>query len=313
MTLPSHDMPLSPDHKDPPDTVCGFTCLAGVPNVGKSTLMNRLLGEELAIISPRPQTTWRVVRGILTAPAGQIIFVDTPGMTRHSRDPLGGYLVSSARQALSETDLNMWMVDCRQTPLPEADYLRGLLPQKIPAFLIINKVDLYSKPGLLPLIDAYRKIYPFREIIPVSALRGDNVDTLLGLIWKYLPHGPLLFPPDQLADQPEREIVREFIREKVFLMTREEIPYSTVVTVEEMKEREGGKKLFIHAVIHVEKQSQKGIVVGKKGEMVKKIGTAARRRIESFLGVPVYLELRVKVREKWRSKKSSLRDLGFRV
>ncbi|MDP8275721.1 MAG: GTPase Era, partial [Candidatus Euphemobacter frigidus] len=296
--------------KNTVETRCGFVSLAGEPNVGKSTLMNRLIGENLAIVSPKPQTTWQVVRGILTTPKGQIIFVDTPGIHR-SRDALGSQMVSAARSAIFEADLNYWIIDCRKGTDLSGPIFGDHLPLRIPVFLLINKVDLFPRPRLLPLINRLQEHYPFKEIIPISALKGENVDRLLEVTWKYLPVGPLLFPPDQLSDQPEREIVKEFIREQVFLITHQEIPYSTAVTVEEMRERPGRKKLFISAIIYVERKSQKGIIVGKNGAMIKRIGTYARSRIEGLLGVPVYLELRVKVRENWRRKSSSLREFGY--
>jgi len=303
---------MTEDNNRKSETVCGFVSLSGTPNVGKSTLLNRLLGEDLAIISPKPQTTWRVVRGILTAPEGQIIFVDTPGI-HHSRDSLGRYMVSSAREAIFDADLNLWMTDCRREPLTAEENFRSNLPDTIPAFLIINKVDLIPRVQLLPLIDRYRELYPFKEIIPISALKGENTDRLLSAIWKHLPPGTPLFPDDQLSDRPEREIVQEFIREKVFILTHEEIPYSTAVTIESWEERGEGKKILISALITVERTSQKKILIGKKGAMIKKIGTEARKRIESFIGVPVFLDLHVRVREKWRRKRSTLRDLGFGI
>jgi len=294
------------------ETRSGFVSLAGEPNVGKSTLLNRLIGENLAIISPKPQTTWQVVRGILTTEQGQVIFVDTPGI-HQSRDVLGSYMVTAARSANFDADLVFWIVDCRKDLDLSEQFFLEHLPTHSPAFLLLNKVDLIPRLHLLPLIERIQGRYPFKEIVPVSALKGENLDRLMELTWKYLPPGPLLFPSDQLSDQPEREIVKEFIREQVFLFTHQEIPYSTAVKIEEMRERTERKKLFISAIIFVERKSQKGILVGKKGAMIKRIGTAARSRIESLLGVPVYLELRVKVRDEWRKKKSSLKEFGFDI
>jgi len=294
------------------ETRSGFVSLAGEPNVGKSTLLNRLIGEDLAIISPKPQTTWQVVRGILTTERGQVIFVDTPGI-HQSRDVLGSYMVTAARSANFDADLVFWMVDCRKDLDLSEQFFLEHLPTHSPAFLLLNKVDLIPRLHLLPLIERIQGRYPFKEIVPVSALKGENLDRLMELTWKYLPPGPLLFPSDQISDQPECEIVKEFIREQVFLLTHQEIPYSTAVKIEEMRERTERKKLFISAIIFVERKSQKGILVGKKGAMIKRIGTAARSRIESLLGVPVYLELRVKVRDEWRKKKSSLKEFGFDI
>ena len=293
------------------ETRSGFVSIAGEPNVGKSTLMNRLVGEDLAIISPKPQTTWQVIRGILTTPQGQIIFVDTPGI-HQSRDVLGGYMVTAARSANFDADLVFWIVDCRKDIDLSEEIFSNHLPSTSPVFLLLNKVDLIPRTRLLPLIARIQGRYPFKEIVPISALKGENIDRLLELTWKYLPPGPLLFPADQISDQPEREIAKEFIREQVFILTHQEIPYSTAVMIEEMCERPGRKTIFISAVIFVERKSQKGILVGKKGAMIKKIGTAARSRIEGLLGIQVYLELRVKVRDEWRKKKSSLQEFGFR-
>ena len=294
------------------ETRSGFVSLAGEPNVGKSTLLNRLIGEDLAIISPKPQTTWQVVRGILTTERGQVIFVDTPGI-HQSRDVLGSYMVTAARSANFDADLVFWMVDCRKDLDLSEQFFLEHLPTRSPAFLLLNKVDLIPRLHLLPLIERIQGRYPFKEIVPVSALKGENLDRLMELTWKYLPPGPLLFPSDQISDQPEREIVKEFIREQVFLLTHQEIPYSTAVMIEEMREQTERKKLYISAIVFVERKSQKGILVGKKGAMIKRIGTAARDRIENLLGVPVYLELRVKVRDEWRKKKSSLKEFGFDI
>lgn len=291
------------------ETRCGFVGVAGEPNVGKSTLLNRLIGEDLAIVSPKPQTTWQVVRGILTGPPGQIIFIDTPGI-HHARDPLSSRMVAEARSALFDADLNFWLIDCREDPDRAAEFF-SQLPRRVPAFLVINKVDLIPRERLLPLIDRLKDLHPFREIVPVSALKGENLDRLLELTWALLPERPPLFPPDQLSDQPEREIAQEFIREQVFRLTRQEVPYSTAVRIEEWREGEERKKLFIRALIVVERTAQRGIILGKGGAMAKRIGTEARKKIEGLLGVPVFLELKVLVREKWRRKTSALKDLGF--
>jgi GTP-binding protein Era len=289
--------------------VCGFVSLVGEPNVGKSTLLNRLVGEPLAIVSPKPQTTWNTVRGILTAEAGQIIFVDTPGL-HAPQDLCGAHMVASAKRALHESDLIYWLADCRRGAAAPPQFDAGLVAS-VPSFLVLNKVDLIAKPALLPLIEYFVKLAPFREVVPVSAKTGTNVDRLLQATWSHLPEGPPLFPADQLSDQPERDLVREFIREQMYLLTRQEIPYASAVTIEEYLEGEDRRKLLIAATIHVERDSQKGIVVGKGGEMIKKIGTAARGRIERFLGRPVFLDLRVKVREKWRRNEASLREFGL--
>ncbi|MDP8236218.1 MAG: GTPase Era [Candidatus Erginobacter occultus] len=288
---------------------CGFVGVAGEPNVGKSTLVNRLLGEDLAIVSPKPQTTWQVVRGILTGPAGQIIFIDTPGI-HHSWDRFSNRMVADARSALFDADLNFWLIDCRDDPVRAAVFF-SQLPRRVPAFLLINKVDLIPRKRLLPLIERLRDRYPFQEIIPISALKNENLNRLLELTWASLPEGPILFPPDQLSDQPEREIVKEFIREQVFLLTHQEVPYSTAVMIEEMREGPDRRKVFIRGLIIVERPAQRAIILGKGGAMIKRIGTAARKKIEGLIGVPVFLELQVLVRENWRRKTGALKDLGF--
>ncbi len=299
-----------PNHPAEPESPrCGFIGVAGEPNVGKSTLVNRLIGEELAIVSPKPQTTWQVVRGILTKPKGQIIFVDTPGI-HHSRDRLSNRMVADARSVLFDADLNFWLIDARDNPDRAAGFFDHL-PHRVPTFLLINKVDLIPRRQLLPLIERIRDRYPFREIIPISALKNENLDRLLKLTWGYLPSGPPLFPPDQLSDQPEREIIKEFVREQVFLLTHQEVPYSTAVKIEEMREEPERKKVFIRGLIIVERPAQKAIILGKGGAMIKRIGTAAREKIEGLIGVPVFLELQVLVRENWRRKTGTLKDLGF--
>lgn len=287
----------------------GVIGLVGLPNVGKSTLLNRLLGEDLAIVSPKPQTTWMLVRGILTDSRGQLVFIDTPGLHRPV-DSLGGRMVGQARRGLSESDLVFWLADCRASPQEELTRAARYLTDPIPALLVITKIDLIARPQLLPLIQAYAAGGLFKEIVPVSALKGDNVDDLLHTAFALVGTGPPFFPPDQLSDQPERDLIREFIREKVFLNTNREIPYSSAVSVQYVKQEEG--RLLISAVIFVERESQKGIMVGKGGAKIRSIGTAARRRIEALVGQPVYLDLRVKVRRKWRSDKRSLSEFGYR-
>ncbi len=288
----------------------GLVSLAGRPNVGKSTLLNRLVGAGLGIVSPKPQTTWTVVRGILTEPRGQAVFVDTPGLHR-PLDTLGSLMVSAARRALDQSDLVFWLADCRAPAAETLAEAGRYLGKKVPALLLLNKVDLIAKPLLLPLIATAAASGLFREIVPVSALRGDNLDTLLDLAFRDLPPGEPLFPADQLSESPERDLMREFIREKVFLNTREEIPYASAVRIEFVKTEE--KRLLVGAVIFVEKESQKGILVGKGGEMIKRIGTQARIRIQGLVGMPVFLDLRVKVRKNWRTDPRSLSEFGYRI
>jgi len=288
----------------------GYVSVAGFPNVGKSTLLNRLIGSKLSIVSPKPQTTRSTMRGILTTDKAQIIFLDTAGIHR-PKDKLGDYMVNSIKMTFQEADVIYLMVESTPPRSHDIDLIWQVKEAGKTTFLIINKVDLVKKDTLLPLIDHYRNVMEFDEIVPVSALKGDNVDRLLELTVSCLPEALAYFPEDIVSDQIEREFISEFIREKVYLNTREEIPYSTAVVIEDMKEREGGGA-YIMATIYLEKDSQKGIVIGSGGKMVKKIGEDARREIEQFLGYPVYLDLQVKVEKKWRGKTASLKKLGYR-
>jgi len=288
----------------------GYVSVAGFPNVGKSTLLNRLIGSKLSIVSPKPQTTRSTMRGILTTDKAQIIFLDTAGIHR-PKDKLGDYMVNSIKMTFHEADVIYLMVESTPPRSHDIDLIGQVKEAGKTTFLIINKIDLVKKDTLLPLIDHYRNVMEFDEIVPVSALKGDNVDRLLELTVSCLPEAPAYFPEDIVSDQIEREFISEFIREKVYLNTREEIPYSTAVVIEDMKEREGGGA-YIMATIYLEKDSQKGIVIGSGGKMVKKIGEDARREIEQFLGYPVYLDLQVKVEKKWRGKTASLKKLGYR-
>jgi len=256
----------------------GFVAIIGVPNVGKSTLLNRLVGEKLAGISPKPQTTRGVVRGIVSERQGQIVFLDTPGW-HEPRDLLGNWMIREARKSLESSDLVYFMV-LPVKPLPEEEKILEMLRSlKRPVILVVNQIDRYPKPEILPVVDFYYKTSQFSELIPISAKHGDQVDVLLNQSFKFLPEGPPLFPEDQISDQSERYIVAEIIREKLFRFTHKEIPYSTTVMIESFKER-NEKLIDIQAMVIVEKESQKGIVVGKKGEKMKQIGQAARQDIE---------------------------------
>lgn len=288
----------------------GFVSVAGFPNVGKSTLLNRLIGSKLAIVSPKPQTTRSTIKGILTTDKAQIIFLDTAGI-HWPKDKLGDYMVQSAKTTFREADIIYIMVE--STPLQncELELIKQVKETEKITFLVINKVDLVNKDILLPLMDHYQSIMRFDEIIPISARKGDNVEKLLVLTVAYLPEAPAYFPEDIVSDQIERDFISEFIREKVYLNTQDEIPYSTAVVIEEMTERKGGGA-YIRASIYLEKESQKGIVIGRGGRMIKKIGEDARREIERFLGYPVYLDLQVKVERKWRTNSFALRKLGYR-
>ncbi len=287
----------------------GYISVAGAPNVGKSTLINRLIGSKLSIVSPKPQTTRGTVRGILTTASAQMIFFDTAGLHR-PKDKLGRYMVDTARETFLEADIIYLLVESRMPGEKERELVRQVEEARTTTFLVINKVDLVKKDSLLPVIEAYRELMEFKEIIPISAQNGDNVDRLLELTTEALPQSPPYYPEDVVSDQIERDFIAEFIREKIFYNTKDEIPYSTAVVLEDMKEHEGGGA-NIRAGIYVEKDSQKGIIIGKGGSMIKKIGTDARYEIERFLGYAVFLDLRVKVEKKWRENIKSLKKMGY--
>ena len=287
----------------------GFISIIGRPNVGKSTLLNALLGEKIAIISDKPQTTRNKILGIVNHPGAQMVFLDTPGIHKPMHR-MNEFMVQTALRTYNEVDVILMLVEATELPgAGDRFIIETLTKVKTPVFLLINKVDLIKKDGLLPLMQEYSKLYNFTEIIPVSALKND-LGGLLDTILKRLPQGPQYFPDDQLTDQPERFVVSEIIREKIFLSCREEIPYSTTVDIVEFKEREAGK-WFVSADVIVERDSQKGIVIGKQGAMLKKIGHLARHEIENFLDHPVFLELHVRVREKWREKDEWIKRLGY--
>jgi GTP-binding protein Era len=289
---------------------CGFVAILGRPNVGKSTLLNRLIGEKLAGVSPKPQTTRLVIRGILTRPQGQIIFLDTPGFHK-PHDRLGDWMVGEVLKSLEGADLAYFMVLPDQVHPWDEQILEKIRAAGLPTVLLVNKIDLFPKPEILPVLDHYRKLYAFRELIPISAKTGDQVELLVQKTLENLPEGEFLFPEDQISDQEERLFAAEMIREKIFQFTGEEIPYSASVVIESFKPREDGI-IDIQAQIMVEKDSQKGIMIGKKGEMLKKIGTAARQDLEKFLGTKVFLQLWVKTLEHWKKDESKLRRLGYK-
>jgi GTP-binding protein Era len=289
----------------------GYVAIVGEPNVGKSTLLNALLDQKISIVTNKPQTTRQRVLGILSREDAQIIFLDTPGLLK-PKYLLHKEMVKHAESALADADIILVMTDAeRKTELPEEVSLRVMpLCKTKPVFLVINKVDKANKVELLPVIQTFAKEGQFKEIIPISALKRDNLDAILKTIIQYLPEHEAFYPKDIVSEYPEKFFVAEFIREKLFEKFREEIPYSTAVEIREFKEREKGKTL-INADIIVERDSQKGIVIGKKGEALKEIGTEARREIENFLQHEVFLELHVKVREKWRENETIIRQLGY--
>lgn len=286
----------------------GFISIIGRPNVGKSTLLNTLLGEKIAIISDKPQTTRNRILGIVNQPGAQMVFMDTPGIHKPMHK-MNEAMVKTALQTYNEVDVILMLVEATEQPgRGDKFIIETLSPVKTPVFLLINKMDLIRKDALLPLMQEYGKLLNFAGIIPVSALKND-LNGLLEAILKRLPQGPKYFPDDQLTDQPERFIVSEIIREKVFELTKEEIPYSTAVVIEEMKEEPEITR--ITAIIYVERDSQKGILIGKGGGMLKQIGTLARQDAEKLLGVKVFLQLWVKVKKGWREDEHSLRNFGI--
>jgi GTP-binding protein Era len=290
-------------------TRSGFVSIVGRPNSGKSTLLNRLVGEKVSIVTDKPQTTRHTVRGIVTRPEGQIIVLDTPGIHKPIHR-MNERMMKSVRDALTDVDLILLIVDSSAAFGRGDEFTLSLLkPVAKKKILLMNKIDRIEKKALLPIIDRYSKLDDFEEIIPISALTGDNVDTLLGQIFQRLPEGPPFYPDDQISDQSERAIAAEMIREKVIRLTEEELPYSTAVVIDRFDESEPICRIF--ASIFVERDSQKGIVIGKGGQKLKEIGTDARHELESFLGRKVFLELHVKVKKGWRDDEGTLRAIGL--
>lgn len=289
----------------------GFVAIVGRPNVGKSTLLNHLVGQKVAIMSNKPQTTRNQIRAVLTREEGQIIFLDTPGIHK-PKSKLGNYMVSVAENTLNEVDLILFVIDATEKRGQGEEYIIERL-QKVntPVFLVINKIDQVHPEELLPLIDDFRKRYPFKQIIPISALQGNNTGPLVESIFAELPEGPMFYPADQVTDHPERFIVAELIREKALHLTRDEVPHSIAVVVEQMKQREDSDVVDIYAAIYVERDSQKGILIGKGGERLKEIAKRARMDAERLLGNKIFLEVWVKVKKDWRNQERMLRNFGF--
>lgn len=285
--------------------------MIGRPNVGKSTLMNRILGEKLSIVTSKPQTTRNRILGIKTTAASQILFLDTPGI-HTPKYRLNQIMVKTALETLEDADLILFLTEPRHgLGNEEETILENLHEVKTPIYLLINKTDLVGKGHLLPLIDRFRQAAEFREIVPVSALTGDGIDALEEMIIKALPEGPAFFPDDSLTDLSQRFMIAEMIREKIILRTEKEIPHSVAVVVEAVKRREAKDLVDVSAVIYAEKESHKGILIGQKGKMLKEIGSMARSEIEELLQTRVYLQLWVKVRKDWRSQLRALREFGF--
>lgn len=289
----------------------GFVTLIGRPNVGKSTLMNHLIGQKIAITSNKPQTTRNRIQTIYTCKEGQIVFLDTPGIHK-AKNKLGEYMVNVAENTLNEVDAVLWLVEPSTfIGAGERHIAKRLERVKTPVILVINKVDTVKKEEVLTFIDAYRGIYDFADIVPVSALKGQNTDTLRNVIFKYLPYGPQFYDEDTVTDQPERQIVAELIREKALRCLNEEIPHGIAVSIERMRERKGGRLVDIDATIVCERDSHKGIIIGKQGAMLKKIGSAARYEIERLLSCQANLKLWVKVKKDWRDSDFLMKNFGY--
>jgi GTPase len=314
--------------KDPASTApvfkTGYVAIVGRPNVGKSTLMNRFLGTKLSIVTPKPQTTRRRILGIKSGADHQVVFVDTPGLFE-AKYELQKSMVRAALDGMAMADLVLWMADtgafgagtfgtgaygAKASTGREDPSLNLVLPLAQPKFAVLNKVDLVSKPNLLPLIDSLHRLGAFEEIVPVSALHNDGLDRLFALIVGRLPAGQPLYPVDSLSDQSERFFVAEIVREQVFLQYRDEIPYACAVQIEAFEERSSGKD-YIRAVLVAEHESQKGILIGRNGQSLKRVGARARVGIEAFLGRPVFLELFVKINKDWRIRPEAMREFGY--
>lgn len=289
----------------------GFVALIGRPNVGKSTLLNAMVGQKIAIMSNRPQTTRNRIRGILTTESFQVIFIDTPGI-HEPKHKLGEYMVEAAESTLNEVDLVLFLCDATQPDSSRDDVVLDRLKNiRTPVFLLVNKVDAVPKPQILSIIDEYRQRFEFQEIVPISAKNGTQLVELKDLIVKRLPQGPKYYPDDTVTDYPEQFVIAEFIREKVLRLTREEIPHSVMVDVEHLEHREQTNVIHAHAVIYCERESQKGILIGRRGQMLKQVGQLARQELEALFGSKVYLELWVKVKKDWRNQPGLLHQFGF--
>jgi len=293
------------------DFKSGYVSIVGAPNAGKSTLLNRMLGEKISITSKKPQTTRNRILGVLHGAKSQMIFFDTPGVFQ-AKDELNVRIVDAAFSALGDADLVLVVVDVsRPDPNAERYLVKKLQTQTRPVVLALNKIDLIKKSAMLEIIEKWSKTYGFREVVPISARHGTQVDDLINAMEKILPAGPPFFPEDTLTDVSQRFIVAELIREQVFRLTGEEIPYATAVTVDTFKEKKGGQLISIEATINLERNSQKGIVIGKNGSKLKQIGTRSREQIEQLLGTKVFLKLFVRIQKNWRKDTRAIRRFGY--
>lgn len=289
----------------------GFVTLIGRPNVGKSTLMNQIIGQKIAITSNKPQTTRNRIQTVYSEENGQIIFLDTPGIHK-AKNKLGEYMVTVAERTLNEVDVILWLVEpATFIGAGEQHIAETLKRVKTPVILVINKIDTVKKEELLPVISAFQKLHDFAEIVPVSAMKGENKENLISAIFNYLEEGPQFYDEDTITDQPERQIVAELIREKALRLLNDEIPHGIAVSIDSMKERKGGKMIDIEATIVCERDSHKGIIIGKKGAMLKNIGMNARKEMENLLDQQVNLQLWVKVRKDWRDSDMFLKNYGY--
>lgn len=294
-----------------PNFKSGFAAIIGRPNVGKSTLMNRLIGQKIAITSKKPQTTRNRIQTVYTCKDGQIVFLDTPGIHK-AKNKLGEYMVNVAERTLKDVDVILWLVEpTTYIGAGEQHIAQQLKGVNVPVLLVINKIDTIKKEEVLAVIDAYRRVCDFAEIIPVSALRGQNTHDIIDSILKYLPYGPQFYDEDTVTDQPQRQIVAEMIREKALHALDEEIPHGIAVSIDRMKERPGGNIMDIDATIICERDSHKGIIIGKQGSMLKKIGSNARFEIERMLEMKVNLKLWVKVKKDWRDSDFLIKNFGY--
>ncbi len=293
------------------DFKSGYIAIAGTPNAGKSTLLNRMLGEKISITSKKPQTTRNRILGVLHRPEAQLVFFDTPGVF-HAKDKLNTRIVDTAFSAVADADLILVVIDVAQPDIEAERFLvKRLQDQSKPVILALNKIDLVETSGLLESIDRWAKTYQFRDVVPISAKKGIQINELILVMVSTLPQGPPYFPEDTITDVSERFLVAEMIREQVFRLTGEEIPYATAVTVDAFKEKDKGYQVKIEATIHLERDSQKGIVIGKGGSKLKQIGVQSREQIEHMLGTKVYLKLFVRVQKNWRKDTRAIRRFGY--